>query len=385
MTATSRRWVPVAVAAAVPLLVAAAIAVRIVFGGNYEFLYDFSVTALAFGPLGLLILRRVPGHGIGRLFLGLAAAWALGVLCGSLAVAFGAGILAALSQSLRIAAFGGLGLLVLWVPTGRPPSKRWRPVGWTLCAGIVVGSVSSLIAKGPVEDVRSLTNPMGVLPSHPLVDIGFILVIAGIFGAVASIIVRFRSSRGEERQQLKVFTLVAAMSVVLIVAFNIAFPYQMENTALGNFVWDSPLLLLPAAIGFAILRHGLYDIDRVISRTLSYATLTALLAGIYAVLVLGLGALLRPVFGSSNVVVALATLFVAAIFRRLGRRVQNAVDRRFYRSRYDAAHIVDAFSARLREEVDLSTLSSELATAVRRALQPESVSIWLAEPTHASR
>jgi hypothetical protein len=372
---------PVAVAAVVPVVVAAAIVVRVVSGREYEFLYDFSVTALAFGPLGLLIVRRVRGHGIGRLFLGLAAGWALGVLCGSLAVALGAGILAALSESLRIAAFGGLGLVVLWVPTGKPPSKRWRPVGWTLCAGIVVGSVAPLIAKGPVEDIRSLTNPIGLVEAHPLVDIGFILVLAGVLGAIASIIVRFRSSRGEERQQLKLFTLVAAMSVVLIVAFNIALPYQMEHTALGSFVWDSPIVLLPAAIGFAILRHGLYDIDRVISRTLSYATLTALIAGIYAILVLGLGALLRPVFGSSDVVVALATLFVAAIFRRLGRRVQDAVDRRFYRSRYDAVHIIDSFASRLREEVDLDALATELTTVVRQAIHPRSVSVWLRAPT----
>jgi peptidoglycan/LPS O-acetylase OafA/YrhL len=198
--------------------------------------------------------------------------------------------------------------------------------------------------------------------------------------AAGSLVLRFRRARGTERQQLRWLTVAAALAplAVLVTAAGIVTDHHpvVANWAAGLYV-----LLLPLAIGAAILRYRLYDLDRIISRTLAYGLLTLLLGGGYAAVVLGLGQLLGR---QSSLVVAGATLAVAAAFRPARRRVQQAVDRRFDRRRYDAAQTIAAFSARLRQQVDLDTLTVELLSVVDQTMQPTQASLWLRPPTATS-
>jgi hypothetical protein len=197
------------------------------------------------------------------------------------------------------------------------------------------------------------------------------VILLAVVGAVVSLVVRFRRSRGDERLQLKWFTYAGLLLPPVL------FLGDFLPGALGNLA-TAVIVVLPIAAGVAILRYRLYEIDRLINRTLVYGLLTALLAGVYAGLVLGLGS----VFGRlgarpPSVVVAGATLAVAALFQPARRWVQRTVDRRFNRRRYDAARTVEAFSARLREQVDLDTLSAELLAVVDQTVQPTTASLWL--------
>jgi hypothetical protein len=193
---------------------------------------------------------------------------------------------------------------------------------------------------------------------------------------VGSLVLRFRRSRGDERQQLKWLTYVVAVDVVMIPTLGRA--AEQWAPLLGELVvFPAAVSMIPIAIGVAILKYRLYDIDRIISRTLAYGLLTVLLGGAYAGVVLGLGQFLGR---DSSLVVAAATLAVAAVFQPARRRVQELVDRRFNRRRYDAAQTIAAFSARLREEVDLDTLTGELLTVVEETMQPTKASLWLRQP-----
>jgi hypothetical protein len=202
----------------------------------------------------------------------------------------------------------------------------------------------------------------------------------GILGGAGSLVVRFRRARGVERQQLRWVVLAAALtgvgmlaSVVLVVG---------GNEILVGWVGGVCVAFLPLAIGAAVLRYRLFDLDRIISRTLAYGLLTVLLGGGYAGVVLGLGQL----FGhDSSLVVAAATLAVAAVFQPARRRVQRAVDRRFNRRRYDTAQTIQAFSARLRQQVDLEALTAELLAVVEQTMQPTQVSLWLRSSVAASQ
>jgi hypothetical protein len=196
--------------------------------------------------------------------------------------------------------------------------------------------------------------------------------------AVVSLIVRFRRSRGVERQQLKWFTYAGAL-VLLIPLIGFVVP-SLANAA---FVLVGAL---PIAVGIAILRHRLYDIDRLINRTLVYGLLTAILGALYAGVVLVLGQLFGGVGGDPpSWAVAGATLAVAALFQPARRRIQVVVDRRFNRRKYDAARTVEVFSVRLRDEVDLDTLSAELLTVVDQTMQPTQASLWLRPPIEQAR
>jgi hypothetical protein len=192
---------------------------------------------------------------------------------------------------------------------------------------------------------------------------------------LVSLVIRFRGSRGEERQQLKWFTYACALLPLAALGDFLPGP-------VGDLLFAAVVLLLPVATGIAILRHRLYDIDRLINRTLVYGLLTAVLAGVYAGAVLVLG----QVFGGvgrdpPSWAVAGATLAVAALFQPARRRIQAVVDRRFNRRKYDAARTVEVFSRRLREEIDLDTLSAELLAVVHETVQPATASLWLQPPT----
>ncbi|MGH3146810.1 MAG: hypothetical protein ACRDTR_13525 [Rubrobacter sp.] len=274
--------------------------------------------------------------------------------------------------------------LPLLFPDGRLPSRRWLPVA--VLPGI--GAVSMIVLAALVETLKGqnvdyrIDNPIGIEGLAHVEELPVIVVLGGLFavgavGAVASLVVRFRRSRGAERQQLKWF-LYAAAPVPIIPVSDYA-PVVIDDLV---FAWV--LIGLPAAIGIAVLRYRLYDIDLVINRTLVYGSLTAMLALVYLGSVVGLQRLLTPVVGEGNqLAVVASTLLIAALFGPLRRKVQDFIDRRFYRKKYDARETLETFGARLRNETDLDELNGNLVSVVRETLQPEHVSVWLRQPEEA--
>ena len=267
----------------------------------------------------------------------------------------------------------------LLFPDGRLPSRRWLPV--LVLAG--VGTVM-IVVLGALADTLSVNeapgyeidNPIGVeglryVEDLPVFGVLTGLLIFSIVGAGASVVVRFRRSRGVERQQMKWF--VYAVALMLLVPTEGFLPGIFGSVALG-----AVLIGLPTAIGIAVLRHRLYEIDLIINRTLVYGTLTATLVALY----LGGIILLQRVFVTltgekSTLAVVASTLVIAALFNPLRRRIQSFIDRRFYRRKYDARKTLEAFSARLRDETDLETLDAHLLGVVAETMQPAHVSLWL--------
>ena len=275
-----------------------------------------------------------------------------------------------------------VGFILLLTPTGSLPSPRWR--WWaivTAAVPVVFLLGQPLLLGGPDE---SVTSPLAVPGLAGLVLVTSIAALIfsqlAILVDVASLVMRFRRARGTERQQLRWVAVAAGLLAAAVVATVLGaltgHPALLEWTS-GLFV-----ALLPVATGAAILRYRLYDLDRIISRTLAYGLLTVLLGGGYAAVVLGLGQLLGG--RQSSLVVAGATLAVAAVFQPARRRVQALVDRRFNRRRYDAARIIEGFGARLHQQVDLDSLTVELLAVVDQTMQPTQVSLWLRPPPASS-
>jgi hypothetical protein len=345
----------------------------------------------AFMVVGALIVAHRPGNANGWIFSAIAllaftgqlaseyAAYAYVTRPGSLPGA----ILAAWYASWPWYVVVALALLFtpLLFPTGRLLSPRWRPVAWL--AAVVTVALTVLGALRAELDSGGdllIANPIGIAavenPEVSTVGDGLlILLVLLIAVAFVSLVLRFRRSRGEERQQLKWFTYAGTLLPLALLGDFLPAP-------VGDLVFGVVIVFLPVAAGIAILRYRLYDIDRLINRTLVYGLLTALLAGIYtgAVLVLG------QVFGGvgrdpPSWAVAGATLAVAALFQPARRRIQQAVDRRFNRRKYNAAKTIERFSTRLRDQVDLDTLSAELVTVVDQTMQPTTTSLWLRPTT----
>jgi hypothetical protein len=270
---------------------------------------------------------------------------------------------------------------LLLFPTGRLPSPRWRPVA--VAGGLAIATVTVLGAVQPTLKLQNeevyLPNPVGVAgaPDPETGALGAVLL--GVLGAcmvasVVSVVLRFRRSQGVERQQLKWFTYAAALMLLAQLVTMTVLP----EGVVSDVLFGLSIAFVPIAAGVAILRYRLYDIDRLINRTLVYAAVTAVLGAVYAGLVLALGWLFGGVGGElPSWAVAGATLAVAALFQPARRRVQALVDRRFNRRRYDAARTVEAFSARLRDQIDLDTLSAELLAGVEQTVEPTTVSLWL--------
>jgi hypothetical protein len=265
------------------------------------------------------------------------------------------------------------GFILLLTPTGSLPSPRWR---WW--AGVTVATPVGLLlfltlAPRPGDrlaqalDLHALDGPLLVAYRT-----AFAVAIIAFVVAAASLVVRFRRARGIERQQLRWVALATVVVTLLAVVHLVAL--TLGAYALAPLAGGLNPPILSVTIGAAILRYRLYDLDRIISRALAYGLLTVLLGGGYAGVVLGLGQLLGR---DSNLVVAGVTLAVAALFQPARRRIQALVDRRFNRRRYDAARTIAVFSARLRQQVDLATLTGELLTVVEQTMQPTRVSLWL--------
>jgi hypothetical protein len=337
----------------------------------------------AFMGVGALIVANRPGNAIGWVF----SAIALLAVTGALAEEYAGyavrtrpgvlpgGVLAGWYAGWAWYPTVALALVFtpLLFPDGRPPSPPWRLVAWLTGAGtalfIALAAVQPTIE---LEDGHVVDNPIGVAgavdPEDSLLNIALGLLVVA---AVVSLVVRFRRSRGDERLQLKWFTYAGALLPVVMLG-------DLLPDEVSNVLFAAAISFLPVAAGIAILRYRLYDIDRLINRTLVYGLVTVLLAVVYAGLVLVGGQLSGGVAdGTPSWAVAGATLAVAALFQPARRRVQRLVDRRFNRARYDAARTVEGFSGRLRDQVDLDTLAAELLAVVDQTMQPTRASLWL--------
>ena len=349
---------------------------------------------LAFPTVGAIVASRRPENPIGWIFciIGLSV---IGDVASSQYVLYVRHVAPSLPAATLVAWFAswtwfvGMGLastlMLLLFPDGRPPSPRWRVVGWLAVLLIGITVLARAVRPGPLDTEPTIPNPFGI--SGPIGDVaravtdlvGWPLLILAL-ASFTALISRFVRARGDERQQLKWVAYAATITAVGIAAIAIVFLVGKGDDLAFGWVWyiaPVGLGLIPVAAGIGILRYRLYDIDLLINRTLVYAALSANLAAVYIGLVIALQGLLSGFTGGNSLAVAASTLAVAALFQPLRRRIKAAVDRRFYRSRYDAQRTLEAFSSRLRHEVDLAHLTDELRGVVAETLQPTSVSVWL--------
>jgi hypothetical protein len=334
--------------------------------------------------VGAVLAGRRPRHPVGWLLLGIAvavimlgfcdayAAYGLLAQPGSLPGARWAAIYVDVSWGVLSAL---LGFVLLLTPTGKPPSPRWRWWAWLVAVASVLSVTLHANPLDPPYEAVAVPLQFESGPLAAVARLGDIIVLVGLLVAAGSLVLRFRRARGIERLQLRWVTAAAALAALAAAVILVTWA---TIGAAAQPIWELAtvafMAALPLATGASILRYRLYDLDRIISRTLAWTALTILLGLGYAAAVLLLGLLLPD---SSSLAVAGATLAVAAIFQPVRRRVQETVDRRFNRRRYDAARTIAAFSARLREEVDLDTLSVELLAVTDQTMQPTTVSLWL--------
>jgi hypothetical protein len=342
------------------------------------------VLSLAFLTVGAFLAGRRPGNAVGWLLLGWGMVMAFSAFTGAYVNRGlvrdpgslpGPEWVAWAEAVVWHPAFALLAFLLLLFPHGRLPSRRWRPFAWFTLAVYLTLSVSAALAPGAVELYYPEATPPVRLPVAGLADAVFGWLLPGqlllLASALVSVALRLRHARGEERQQVKWFVYTVVTVIVLFIGGILVFGAGVLFPLFG---------LIPVSVAVAVFKYRLYDIDRLINRTLVYGLLTAMLIGVYAGLVFLLGRLLDPATGDSALAVAASTLAVAALFQPARRRVQSLVDRRFNRARYDAAQTVERFSARLRDEVDLDALNAELLAVVDQTMQPSSASLWLRRP-----
>jgi hypothetical protein len=296
----------------------------------------------------------------------------------------------ALTQAIWIPPIGLLGIyLILLFPDGKLPSRRWRPLAWLSGVVMVLASLGVTFAPGPLEGQPGVRNPFGLEGAPPWVWTAGIVILLLLplcmLASALSLVMRYRRSGGVEREQIK-WIAFAASVVGLLYLIAMVGSLFLGWGAAGTPLWLALLqqaalvsfTAVPIAVGFAVLKYRLYDIDVVINRTLVYGSLTAMLVGVYVVSIVVLRGLLGALTGQeSQLAIVASTLVVAALFNPLRRRIQAFIDRRFYRRKYDAVKTLEAFSAKLRDETDLDALSDDLVGVVRDTMQPAHVSLWL--------
>ena len=346
--------------------------------------------SMVWSTVGALVVSRRPENPIGWVL------WAMGVLS-SVALstaqyaAFallgrqegalpGAELLGLISSWIWVPIIGLLIFLLLLFPNGRLPSRRWRPVAWLGGLVIAVGATTEALVPGPIDGLAPLRNPLGIedaagtlkfLTTASQAAAAVLLLVA-----VASVFARLLRAGGEERQQVK---WLAYASTVLAVNFFLGSVSGAMSASWAGFVLGMVGFVgIPVAVGIAVLRYRLYDIDLVINRTLVYGSLTAALVAVYAGTVVLLQGVFRALTGQeSQLAIVASTLVIAALFGPLRRRVQGFIDRRFYRRKYDTRETLDAFSSKLKSETDLDALSVDLVAVARETMQPEHASLWL--------
>jgi hypothetical protein len=361
----------------------------------------FLAMGFSFSTVGVLVLRKqarnrlawfmILGTGTAIALPSLLDAYARQGLVNSPGSLPGAGVAAGLNQGSWVLAIGTIGIfLVLLFPDGRLPSSRWRWLAWVGGADIAAITVSIAMIPGKLEEGpgKGIVNPVGV-EAKTLIAVVFFVSLAVlpvcIVAAAVAMVLRFRRSHGTERLQLKWFAAAAAFVALIYLAAMLGQLGKPTPFAGVDPPWllalqdaaTTSFIALPIAIGAAILRHRLYDIDVVIKRTVVYGSLTVSLALVYLVAVLTLRSLSGRVTGDSDLAVATSTLVVAALFRPLRRRIQTGVDHRFFRRAYDATLTLESFTDRLRQEVSLDAVSADLRDVVDETMQPAHLSLWL--------
>ncbi len=347
---------------------------------------------VAFSAVGALVASHRPGNPIGWIFCAAAlcqvlavfgdeyATYALITRPGSLALG------AEMSWLTEWIWAPGLGLILVYLPLlfpdGRPPSRRWRWVAWlgavSIAMIVVLASILLWSERGPrlLGDTEIMAGRPGWIVA--LLSAAFPLMLVAGLAAVISLFARFHRTGGVGRQQIKWFAYATAVSLFWVFLLD-GIPHSSRvfeafTAVLGLFVVPS----IPVAAGVAIFRYRLYDIDRIINRTLVYTALTGVLLGVYIGGVVLLQMLFRSLAGGeSTIAIVASTLAIAALFSPLRRRIQAFIDRRFYRKRYDAARTLEAFGGRLRDEVDLRTLTDDVVGVVTETVQPTHASLWL--------
>jgi hypothetical protein len=352
------------------------------------------VPFLAFPPVGALIASRHPKNPVGWICLAVGLFWML-IAVGEQYKAEGTVVIDALTQAIWVPPIGLLGIyLFLLFPDGKLPSRRWRPLAWLSGVVMVLASLGITFAPGPLEGHPGVRNPFGLEGAPWLATAGIVILLLFPLCMVASalsLVLRYRQSRGQEREQIKWIAYSASVvGLLYLIAMVGSFFVPVAWGAPGTPLWLGLLqqaalvsfTAVPIAVGFAVLKYRLYEIDTLINRTLVYGALTATLVGVYVGSIVVLQGLVRALSGQeSQLAIVASTLAVAALFSPLRGRIQGFIDRRFYRRKYDAAKTLEAFSAKLRDETDLDALSEDLVGVVRETVQPAHVSLWLRPDT----
>jgi hypothetical protein len=342
--------------------------------------------AVGFGLVGALLTRRRPGHPVGWIFA------AAGMLAAADFASFEYALATVVGHR-DLPAGEYVGWLQLWIwvpfvalitvylpllfPAGRLPGPGWRPVSWAAAGCGVIAATGLAITPGVVVNLRALRNPFGVHPaavSNTAIAVGLAGSLGCVVLAVWSLLVRARRGTSVERQQIKWLAYAGCLVAATLVPSTILSLSTGTAARIAEGALMIAIVTVPAAVAVAVLKYRLYEIDRIISRTLAYVVVTGLMAGVYAGLVL----LATRVLGvTTPPAVAAATLAAAALFNPLRHRVQRVVDRRFNRARYDADKTVAAFASRLQDAVDLDAVQADLVGVVQHALEPARISVWI--------
>ena len=360
----------------------------------YDYWLVNTVIAIGFSTVGAVITPRLPRRNpVGWLFCTIGVVGGVRLFVAEYAIVTllaepgslpstlpGGETLAWISSWVWVLHLGLFVFLALLFPDGRPPSSRWRPLVWGIGVVLVAGTVSVALWPETARGFDLINHPLGTEVATDIINPVQTIVYALGLIAAASLFVRLRGSKGVERQQVKWFTYAVA---VLATSATLAY-VVFESMGVVWLGWISSALAivgvvgLPVAVGIAILRYRLYNIDLIINRTLVYLSLTAVLAGIYFGSIVVLQLFFRALTGEgSQFVVVASTLAIAALFNPSRRRIQGFIDRSFFRRKYDAVKTLEAFSATLRDETDLDALSDDLVGVVRETMQPAHVSLWL--------
>ncbi len=366
--------------------------------GPLVFDVGFFLLFMSFATVGALVASRQPGNLVGWIFcaLGFFTPFAAASEEYALyALVTQPGFLPSGEATVWLGAWLGgpitftmLALVFLLFPNGRLLSRRWRPIVWLDLLAIVLIFAWSF-RPGPLENLGLLAvdNPFGVAVVGALLEmfgtVGLLLTLAGAIAGAVSLILRLRRSRGDERQQLKWFVFAGAVFCAVFAVAPVL--WSLPPSPKTAWIWPALFLLgastIPAATGIAILRYRLYDVDVIINRALVYGALTATLVAVYVGSVVLLRGILFGFTGqTSQLTIVASTLAIAALFNPLRRRIQDFIDRRFYRRKYDAQKTLADFSSRLRNETDIEQLREDLISVVQETMQPEHVSVWLRQP-----
>jgi PAS domain S-box-containing protein len=366
----------------------------------FDYWLENTVIAISFSTVGAIVTPRLPPRNpIGWIFCAIGVIAGMRLFVSEYAIVTllaepssvpamlpGGEVLAWISSWLWVSHIGLFVVLALLFPDGRLPSSRWRPFGWLVGVVIVTGTVSVALWPETAAGFDLINHPLGIEVATDTVNpVETILYALGLVAA-ASLLVRLRRSIGVERQQVKWFAYaVAVLATSAILAYVISESVGVVWLELASsMLVIASVVGLPVAVGIAILRYRLYNIDLLLNRTLVYGALTAVLAAVYVGSIVLFQAFFRAFTGQeSQLAVVISTLAIAALFTPLRLRIQSFIDRRFYRRKYDARKTLEAFSAKLRTETDLDALRSELIAVIRETMQPTRVSLWLKVPERA--